>query len=142
MAGYLIDTDVLIDYWAGDADVSRFVEALVPSGISLSAISYMEAFEGTLRSADPAAAAASLRDLLSQVPVIEVTVAVAERCAALRNELARLGRRRNSRALDLLIAATAMVNDLTVVTRNVADYRDLPGLELLPYSPGGRPVAS
>jgi tRNA(fMet)-specific endonuclease VapC len=34
---------------------------------------------------------------------------------------------------DLWIAATALANDMTVVTRNVADFRRVPSLEVLKY---------
>lgn len=40
------------------------------------------------------------------------------------------GKRVRQRALDLLIAATAIEHNLTLVTRNQADYRDVPGLML------------
>jgi len=43
--------------------------------------------------------------------------------------LRRQGKRVNNRALDLLIAATAIEHDLTLVTRNLQDYGDIPGLE-------------
>jgi predicted nucleic acid-binding protein len=34
------------------------------------------------------------------------------------------------RALDLLIAAPALEHQLTLVTRNLGDYNDIPGLDL------------
>jgi len=40
------------------------------------------------------------------------------------------------RALDLLIAATALVHDLSLVMRNEDDYRDISGLRL--YRTGAR----
>ncbi|HUZ03134.1 MAG TPA: hypothetical protein VMU89_22540, partial [Thermomicrobiaceae bacterium] len=56
--------------------------------------------------------------------------AVARRCAELREELRRQDRRVRARALDLMVAATALQYDLTLVTRNIADYDDVPGLVL------------
>ncbi len=55
---------------------------------------------------------------------------VAERCPLLRETLRSQGRRVNSRALDLMNAATALEHGLTLVTRNVDDYKDIPGLSL------------
>jgi predicted nucleic acid-binding protein len=76
------------------------------------------------------AATTSLAALIATTPVLPVTLAVAERCARLRESLCRQGRRVNSRAMDLIIAATALEHDLTLVTRNVADDQDIPGLKL------------
>jgi predicted nucleic acid-binding protein len=43
---------------------------------------------------------------------------------------------------DLIIAATALEYGLTVVTRNVHDYRDIPGLSLhLLSEPGDSPLS-
>ena len=39
-----------------------------------------------------------------------------------------------SRALDLLNAAIAVEHDLTLVTRNVEDYKDIPDLNLYPLA--------
>jgi predicted nucleic acid-binding protein len=36
------------------------------------------------------------------------------------------------RALDLLIAATALTYDLELLTRNTRDFADVPGLKLVP----------
>jgi predicted nucleic acid-binding protein len=40
----------------------------------------------------------------------------------LRETLKRQGKRVNSRAFDLVVAATALQHGLMLVTRNVADY--------------------
>jgi toxin FitB len=36
--------------------------------------------------------------------------------------------------LDTIIAATALVNNMTVVTGNVRDFKDIPGLKVLPLN--------
>ena len=51
----------------------------------------------------------------------------------LRAELQQHGQRVRLRVLDLLTAATALEHDLTLVTRNLADYEDIPDLAL--YQP-------
>jgi predicted nucleic acid-binding protein len=62
--------------------------------------------------------------------VLPITIAVAQRCARLRRTLKNQGRRVNSRALDLIIAATALEHRLTLVTNNPKDYEDIPWLKL------------
>jgi len=59
---------------------------------------------------------------------------VAKRCAALREQLKHEQKRVKSRALDLINATIALEHDLTLVTRNVEDYQDIPDLELYPLA--------
>ena len=126
---YLIDSDWVIDHLADVREASELLDRLADEGIAISIITYMEAYQGTLRS--PVAEAEALfNTFASGVPVIPLSRAVARRCAHLREILRRQGRKVNSRALDLLIAATALEHDLTLVTRNVEDYRDIPNLKL------------
>jgi tRNA(fMet)-specific endonuclease VapC len=90
----------------------------------------MEVYQGTLRSANPVAAQHNLPALLEGMPVLPPSFAVAERCARLRETLKRAGKRIRARALDLLLAATALEHDLTLVTGNTEDYSDIPGLRM------------
>jgi len=81
------------------------------------------------RSDNLATAERKLSAFLDSVPLLPISPAVARRCASLRETLRRQGKRVNNRALDLLIAATAIEHDLTLVIRNLQDYGDIPGLE-------------
>ncbi|MSQ15567.1 MAG: type II toxin-antitoxin system VapC family toxin [Dehalococcoidia bacterium] len=83
-----------------------------------------------LREPDPDAAAAKLQVFLDTVPVLPFSAETARRCASLRETLRRQGKQPNRRALDLLIAATALEHDLIMVTANTQDYDDIPGLQL------------
>ncbi|MGD9890251.1 MAG: type II toxin-antitoxin system VapC family toxin [Dehalococcoidia bacterium] len=93
-------------------------------------MTYMEVFQGVNRSPDPQQATSRLNSLVIRAPVVPFSIAVAERCAGLREHLQGQGRRVRSRALDLIVAATAVEHDLTLVTRNKSDYRDIPNLKL------------
>jgi predicted nucleic acid-binding protein len=70
------------------------------------------------------------RRFLKRVDVHGVNRPVAERAADIRIELRRQKRQVNERSLDILIAATAIAHDLTLVTRNSGDYQDIAGLRL------------
>jgi predicted nucleic acid-binding protein len=64
------------------------------------------------------------------VLILPFSFAVAERCARLRETLKSQNKRVNSRALDLIIAATALEYNLTLVTKNTDDFKDIPDLPL------------
>jgi tRNA(fMet)-specific endonuclease VapC len=127
---YLLDSDIVIDHLVDDPEAVRLVARLAPSGLSMSAVSYMEAFQGVGRDKDPAAMAAALQTLVATVPVLPFATREARRCAGIRETLRARGRRVTSRALDLMIAATAIEHGLILITRNTRDYRDLPGPDL------------
>ncbi|HET9016510.1 MAG TPA: type II toxin-antitoxin system VapC family toxin [Thermomicrobiaceae bacterium] len=77
---------------------------------------------------EPQAALAALRRLLAGV-LLPLSMTVVERFGILRGALPRQHRNQIG-DLDPLIAATALSHDLTLVTRNLRDYRLVPGLAL------------
>jgi tRNA(fMet)-specific endonuclease VapC len=127
---YLIDSYVVIDHLAGTPEASRLLERLAQDRIAMSIITYMEAFQGVARSPHPEEAQAKFRSLAKSIPTLPLSLAVAERCARLRETLRTQQKRVNSRALDLIIAATALEYDLTLVTENIKDFEDIPDLHL------------
>jgi predicted nucleic acid-binding protein len=125
---YLLDSNLVIPYLADDPATVPLVERLAFDGIAISIITYMEVYQGTLRSPDPARAQDQFESFLAGVPMLPFSPAVARRRAGLRDELKGRGRRVRDRALDLMIAATALEYGLQLVRRNLADYEDIPHL--------------
>jgi tRNA(fMet)-specific endonuclease VapC len=122
---YLVDSDWVIDYLAGSLEALELLDRLADDGVAISIVTYMEVFQGVERSDDPQGAERQLSAFLQSVPLLPMSPAVARRCARLRETLRRQGKRVHNRALDLLIAATAIEHELTLVTRNLQDYTDI-----------------
>jgi predicted nucleic acid-binding protein len=129
---YLIDSNWVIQHLLDVSEAVVLLRRLAPAGIAVSIITYMESFQGTLR-APPTYTPERFQAFFSTVPVLPLSVDVAERCARIRESLGQQGRSVRPRALDLIIAATALEHDLILVTRNEDDYRDIPDLRL--YEP-------
>lgn len=127
---YLLDTNVVSELrkvgdGKADANVTKWVGAQDSNDLFISAITILEIECGilTIRRRD-ASQGARLRGWMdSRVcpefaeRVLPVDDAIATRCAHLH-----IPDRRNE--ADTLIAATALVHGLTVVTRNVQDFDD------------------
>jgi predicted nucleic acid-binding protein len=128
LTGYLLDTDWIIDFLGGRQEAVRVVSELTPSGLAASIITYAELYEGIARSRQRAEDAERLEHFMSGVEILEVDRGVAhvfgERRAALRVQGLLIDN------FDLLIAATALRFDLTLVTRNVRDFQRIEGLQL------------
>lgn len=130
---YLVDSNLVIDHLENVPEASQLLEQLAEEGIAISIITYMEAFQGVERSPNPEEALVKFQAFADSVLILPLSFAVAERCARLRETLKSQNKRVNSRALDLIIAATALEYDLTLVTNNVEDFDDIPDLTL--YQP-------
>ncbi len=105
------------------------VRRIRPDGLALSVISYGEVTEGVLGSKYRAADLARWDDFLAGCDILDVTLAIADRWAELRWYL-------RSRALiigdnDLIIAATAQIFGMKVVTGNVRHFGRIPGLDVM-----------
>ncbi len=133
---FLLDTNVVAELrkagdGKADANVVAWLSSVDAATLYLSAITLMEIELGVLRiERRDAAQGARLRAWMAHhiLPefldrTLPVDAAVALRCASLHVPDPRSER-------DALIAATALVHGMTVVTRNVADFAS-PGVPLL-----------
>jgi predicted nucleic acid-binding protein len=126
---YLIDTDILSYAIHGIAAADELIDELAADGVSISIITYMEASQSVARSPIPKTAQVRFEALLEEMPVISFGIGEAERTAELFERLRQSGLRIRSRALDLLIAGTALSHGLTLVSNNADDYQDIPDLD-------------
>jgi predicted nucleic acid-binding protein len=131
---FLLDTNVLSELRRperADRNVISWAGSIAAASIFLSAISILEIELGVLRiERKDSAQGKVLRAWIDEqiLPrfegrILAVDTAVAQRCARLH-----VPDQRGER--DALIAATALVHGLTVVTRNVADFEPI-GVALL-----------
>ncbi len=125
---YVLDTNVLselrkVRLGRADANVAAWAESVDAADLFVSAITIMELELGVLSiERRDATQGAMLRSWLEQQVLPEfsgrtlpIDTAVAQRCARLH-----VPDKRGER--DALIAATALVHGMAVVTRNVADF--------------------
>jgi toxin FitB len=126
---FVLDTNVVSELrkarlGKADTHVTAWAESVDAAELFVSAITIMELELGVLSAErKDATQGAMLRSWLEQQVLPEfsgrtlpIDTAVAQRCARLH-----LPNKRNER--DALIAATALVHGMTVVTRNVADFK-------------------
>ena len=125
---FVLDTNVVselrkVRFGKADAQVAKWADSVEAVSLYVSAISILELEIGVLRmeARDPSQGA-MLRAWMDNhvLPefagrVLPVDTAVAQRCARLHVPDRRAER-------DALIAATALVHGMTIVTRNVADF--------------------
>ena len=128
---YLIDSDIVIDRLSEDAQIVQFLSGIAPLGLAISVVTYMEVYQGIFRVLDPDRLPAYLDAFVADAPIPPLTPAAARRCAELRHVLDRRDRRVRTRSLDLVTAAIALEFDHALVTRNHADYADVPGLAIV-----------
>jgi tRNA(fMet)-specific endonuclease VapC len=127
---YLVDSNIVVDHLFAVPSAAVLLEQLALEGVAISIVTYMEAFQGVEQSSDPESAQEKFKTFLGGVLILPFSFTVAERCARLRKTLKKQNKRVNSRALDLIIAATALEYDLTLVTNNTGDFKDIPDLLL------------
>lgn len=126
----LIDTSVLIE-------LERIDPGILPSELTISTVTLAELAAGPHATADAAERARRQERLQRTEATLEplpVDVGVARAYGRIYAAVAQTGRKaRGRRTFDLLIAATALANDLPLYTRNPDDFAGL--LELIDVLP-------
>lgn len=104
---YLGDSDWVIDHLDDVPQAVALLDQLAADGIAISIVTHMEVLQGRMRSPNPQVAIEKLQPFLDAVPILPFSVAGAPLRSA-RGPLRAQQRRVDSRALDLINAATAI----------------------------------
>jgi tRNA(fMet)-specific endonuclease VapC len=127
---FLVDTDICSAYLKGNSRVwGRFMQ--YGGGLHVSTVTVGELFTWALRANASPARLQGLLDLLRDMTVLDVTLGVARKFGEVRAGLLDQGQA--TPEMDLLIGSTALVHGLTMVTHNLADYANIPGLTVVDW---------
>ena len=125
---FLIDTDWVIDHLNAVAEVTRRLKELEPQGLALSIISAAELWEGVYFSRDQKRSQMMLEAFLSGVSILNLDEEVCKRFGHLRGSMRKGGQVMGD--FDLLIAATALRHNLTLLTNNRKHFAGIAGLQI------------
>lgn len=139
MSTYLLDTDTITLIQFGHATAVRRLSAHADADVALSAVSFQEQMRGWLSRLNQLTAPSQQADwydrlvarmfpLWRRYPLLPFSLPAIQRFQQLRSLRLNVG------LMDLRLAAVALENNLTVVTRNVRDFGRVPGLQLEDWS--------
>ena len=124
---YLADTDVLIDHIRGRNYLDgKYLEA----GLVMSIISLAELLYGAYGSHNIQKSLEKISSLFNLgIKIESLDDRIVDKYARLKVVLEKEGQKLDE--FDLLIAATAKVNDLVVITRNINHFNRIEGLKIV-----------
>ena len=124
---YLLDTNVIVIYLNQRSLILRErLEAIAPEEIAVCSVVKFELFYGAMRSGNPTRNLARQREFLNLFVSLNLDDLAATKAGEIRANLAELGTPIGP--YDLLIAAIAIINNLTLVTHNTREFERVPEL--------------
>ncbi len=131
MISYLIDTDWIIDFLKDKEEIFNELSCLIDEGIAISIISLAELYEGVYGNDDQEMEVKhllGLNDFLTGVTVLEIDNKIANIFGKQRAILRKEGKLIDN--FDILIAATCLSYNLTLMTNNIAHFSRIKGLKI------------
>lgn len=119
----LLDTCILVDYTRRKPEVVDYINRVGKQNLYLNSIIVMEMLRGAINKEDLKQIKIDLQDFLL-LPVNQQVMGLATRLI----ETYKLSH--DAKIPDMIIAATALVFDLEIMTYNIRDFRFLPGLSV------------
>lgn len=124
---FLLDTNICSAHMRRPARLAhRFVQHV--GQLAIPTVVLAELYAGAYRHSNSARLLALVSDLVQEVHVLAFDARCAEEFGRVRGRLLQQGI--SVSTVDLMIASVALVHDLTLVTHNTADFRNIPGLRL------------
>ena len=129
--GLLIDTNILIACEKGDLDLEKVVSEKGDDTVFLSVISASELLYGVHRAENEQIRTrrqSFVERVLDSMAILEIDLATARIHAGLWSDLTVRGVRIG--AHDCWLAASALANNCTFITRNLREFERIPGLQV------------
>lgn len=124
---HLLDTNICAAHFRRPAGLAhRFIQ--YGGGLFVPTVVLAELYAGAYHVPNPAPLLQRVADLLADVQVLDFDLACAEQFGMIRGSLLQKGL--SVPTADLMIAAVALVHNLTLVTHNTGDFQYIPGLRL------------
>lgn len=122
---YLLDTSAIVNHLRGKKSLEA---SILEKGCAISIITQAELFYGAYKSDQPQKSLVKVRQMLEElmIEVLPLDEKILEIYGKAKAELEKKGKRLDE--FDLLIAATAMSLNLTLVTNNIKHFQRIPGL--------------
>jgi predicted nucleic acid-binding protein len=119
----LLDTNIIIylDKGISDFDVALFLSTAMESRPMISIMTEIELLGFNFSTL---ADLQKMEELIADTSVLPLTKAIAEQTILIR-------RKHKIKLPDAIIAATAMVHELRLVTRNISDFDSIDGLNVI-----------
>jgi tRNA(fMet)-specific endonuclease VapC len=129
MSRLMLDTNICIHAIKRNApEVLHHLERTRPQDVAISGVVAAELWTGVMKSSERQRNEAALTEFLAFVEVLDWPVAAARVYGEIRAELEAKGR--SIGAMDLLIAAHAVHERATLVTRNSHEFERVRGLKV------------
>ena len=126
---YLIDTDWVVHHLNGVETIRMRLMDMKSDGLGLSVISLAELYEGAYYSRDPEASLRQLTIFLYDISVLEINDEICKVFGQQRGYLRQHGLMVGD--FDLLIAATCLYYDLTLLTNNRRHFQRVENFKII-----------
>ena len=120
MEQYLIDTNVICDYLSNaiPADGQKFMDAVVNAIPNISVITQIELLCWNTNEITKQ----NIRNFITECNIYAISNEVIEHCVIIR-------KLKKIKTPDAIIAATALCNNFTILSRNISDFKNIKGLK-------------
>mgnify|MGYP001568955114 CR=1 FL=1 len=125
---FLLDSDQIISYLNGRKEVIEKIDDLAEEELFTSIVCVAEVLEGIYDTENEDQRLSQLNEFLQDIQALIVDRKVADQFAKIRSDLRKKGNLIEN--MDILIASTALVNKLTLVTNNKKDFERIEELKL------------
>ena len=125
---YVLDTNTLIYFFKGLGHVSKHMLEQSPSELAIPTVVLFELEVGIAKSTSPRKRKSQLQEITALVKVLPFGITESKSAAQIRVKLEKQGLPIGP--YDVLIAATALANNMILITHNQKEFGRIEGLKI------------